>query len=231
MAAETDITPEEKLLRVIQKGGAGGSADAPTEPVAEALPANGTDVTRTVAPPRTGDPTGRVLRVACRLLTLAALLLIAGSAYELVQAIPEPESAPPPPDRAFLEAAVAVRLPRVEDTIDRYARRRIFGRPPTTPIVPEEERTILRGWRAEVRDHFRLMGISIVQQAGPDGTRRPVREAIVLDSRSGNMHFVSAGKSLVIKEDHVTVRDVLPDAVVLESGEIEMTLYKQGAAE
>ncbi len=231
MATETDITPEEKLLRVIQKGGAGGPEDSPAEPAAGAASANGTDVARTVAPPVAGDPASRILRLTCRLLAVATLLLVAGGAYELVRAIPEPESAPPPPDHAFLEATAAVRLPRVEDTIDQYARRRIFGRPPTVSPVPDPRMAVLSGWRQRVRDDFRLMGISIVQQTAPDGTHRMVREAIVLDARSGNMHFVSAGKSLVIKEDHVTVRDVLPDAVVLESGEIEMTLHKQGAAE
>jgi len=230
MAAETDITPEEKLLRVIRKGGAAESRDVPAEPAAEPA-ADGMDAERAVTPAVAAVPSGRVLGATCRLLVLATLLLAAGGAYELVKAVPEPEAAPPPPDRAFLEATAALRLPRVEDTIDQYARRRIFGRPPSVPIAHDPDPQVLRGWRAEVRDHYRLMGISIVEQTIADGTRRPIREAIILDGRSGNMHFVSTGKRLVIKEDHVTVQEVLPDAVVLKSDEIEMTLHKQGASE
>ncbi len=229
MAAQTDITPEEKLLRVIQKGGGPGpEVAASAEPPQAPEPAGQSGTVVTAGPVAAGS--GLPLNVACRILALAALVLAAGSGYELVRAVPEPEHRLPVPDRSFLESSALGSLPRFEDTIDRIGSRRMTGLPPRVPIG-DPLPPVMAGWRAHIRDHFRMMGISTVQEVAADGSVRHVREAIVLDSQSGGMYFLSSGKKLVIKDSHVTVKEVFPEAVVFEAGDIEMTFHKQGAAE
>ncbi len=220
MAAENDMTPEEKLLRMIQKGGA--ETSAPDVPEAAPVLGDNGDAGAPASPRRAA--TGLHIRGLARLLSLLAALLAGGAAYEIYANLPSALWAPPPVDLAFLATSQAPELPRIDDTLDMFAKRRLFG--PPTSGTPTNIIDVAYGWRAYVRDNFKIMGISWLDRTGSDGQPRRVSEAIVVDNGKDLMHFLSAGQTLVIEKDEVLVEAVSGDEIVFASGDTRMNLKK-----
>ena len=158
---------------------------------------------------------GRGVRVARRLFCLAALLLLLLSVYESYSSLPTPSAVLP--QREFDLPTFMVGQPTIplNEAIDRFERRRVFGQPPPVSQPGGEEAVPVRGWRAEVREQWDLLGTSLV---GEDADRA-VLEAIVMDNRSRRMQFLREGETVRIVEQEVVVTLVEADRVELRRGD------------
>jgi hypothetical protein len=222
MAAENVMTPEERLLHAIQKGGA--EAAAPAAPGAVAT--LGGDAEGVVRPAPSLAFGGFRPRTLARLCNLAASLLVAGAAYEIYANIPTAAVPSPPADPDFLASSTAAPPPRIDDTVDMYAKRRIFGKPGEVPIIDLDKEDNFAGWRAYIRDYFKIIGYSVVDRVGSDGNPLRVEEAIVVDSKKNLMHFLSTGQALVVEKESVAVESVSGEEIVFVSGETRMKFKK-----
>jgi len=217
MADEQELSPEEKLLRVIQKG---------EPPVAPSTPPvdGGLAASETPAADNTGiasgvPPTGRGIVVLNRLLAAAAALFLLLAGFETYLNVPA---------NATIYAAESIDIgPRsgtspdvsLSDSLDMFARRRIFGLAERPVVTPGSTNTIiLIGWRAYARDNLTLMGMSDVKLM-QDGGDQTVREAIVMDNKEKKMHFLRVGSTLVLAEQEVTVSNVDETTIELKKGD------------
>lgn len=218
MADDQELTPEEKLLRVIQKG------DSPPPNAGTAAGdggvATGVDtVSETTAMASGIPPAGRGLVLLNRVLAAAAVLFLLLAGYETYLNMPANATVYPAQPLEIggnTDDAPAVSL---SDTLDMIARRRIFGRiepPVVTPDSPSIVTPI--GWRAYARENLALMGMSDVKRM-QDGGEQIVREAIVMDNKEKKMHFLRAGSTLVLAGKTVTVDSVEEAAIELRMGE------------
>ncbi len=223
MATENELTPEEKLLRVIQKGGAApapGEAPGGTQALTDDAPG---------VPPAAVSRVGAALRLMAlaRGLSVLAAALVAGAGYEIYANIPVREPPPATVEPGFLGDGGVMEAPRIGDTVDAFAKRRVFGKPGETEKPPDPgSDEYWKGWRAYIRDNFRMMGISTVERLGADGQSRQISEAIVVDNKKNLMHFLSIGQSLVIETEAVSVESVSGEEIVFASGDTRMNFKK-----
>lgn len=218
MADEEELTPEEKLLRVIQKGDSpppnadlalGGGAVAPE-----------TDVTAESTAIVSGiPPTGNGLRTVNRALAAAAVLFLLLAGYETYLNLPANATVYPPETLVLGERSADVPTVSLSHTLDMFALRRVFGSAPRTDLPPG---TITNapptGWRAYARENLALMGTSEVKRMR-DGVEEVVREAIVMDNKLKKMHFLRVGSTLMLAEQKVDVTSVEETAIELSRGE------------
>lgn len=218
MADEEELTPEEKLLRVIQKGDSsppnadltlGGSAAAPE-----------TDVTAESTAIASGiPPSGNGLRTVNRALAAAAVFFLLLAGYETYLNLPANATVYPPETLALGDRSSDVPTTSLGDTLDMFAKRRVFGNAPRvdTPIGPTDAPPLI-GWRAYARENLTLMGMSDIKSK-LDGIEQTVREAIMMDNKVKKMHFLREGSTLILAEQAVSVSSVGETIVELKRGE------------
>ena len=218
MADEQELSPEEKLLRVIQKGEPAAAQAA--SPVDDGLAASGTSAAENTGTAASGvPPTGRSVVVLNRLLAAAAVLFLLLAGYETYLNVPanatvyDAESIDIGP-RSGISPDISL-----SDTLDMFARRRVFGQVERPVVNPGSTNTIiLIGWRSYARENLSLMGMSDVKLM-QDGGERTVREAIVMDNKLKKMYFLRVGSTLVLAEQEVGVASVGETAIELKKGE------------
>jgi len=266
MAEEQELTPEEKLLKVIQKGEE-PQEEAASEPTPAAEPEAVSEETPTetpAAPAEAAEPAtetstppspaaapeaasegsastfsyepgastvvsgpSATLRLINRILSLAAILLLCASGYEIYANIREPM---PLIGQVAMDGSEVVvesleNVP-LNDTLDMYAKRRIFGKPDAKAVVTTTTTTtvIQAGWRAYIRKNYVLKGLSTISRQSIDGETEDIREAIVVDKKTGKMQFLSAGQTVLVEKETVRISKVDGNQVVLSVGDDEITL-------
>lgn len=264
MAEEQELTPEEKLLKVIQKGDEpkeeaaseptpaaepAAAAEASAETPAASAPAEEAGEESEAAAPAaapkeaTGDSApsvaydaaattvvagpSRTLRLINRILSLAAVLLLCASGYEIYANIREPMpligQVAMDGNEVIVDSMENVPL---NDTLDMYAKRRIFGKPDAKAVITTTTTTtvVQAGWRAYIRKNYVLKGLSTISRKTMDGETEDIREAIVVDKKTGKMQFLSAGQTVLVEKETVRISKVDGNQVVLSVGDDEITL-------
>jgi len=222
MAEQKELTPEEKLLKVIQKG----------EPKVESAGKPDTDTPPESAPQDTvqaiagTSSSGRGLQAFNRILTLAAIGFVLLACYETYLNVPA-EVIPFLAGDINLDAADSFTPPAtLSDTLDMFARRRILGQPPRTNTEPTAVTNApMIGWRAYGRENLSLIGMSDVKRV-LDGVEQTQREAILMDNKLKKMHFLTEGKSLILSEQDVAVSRIGESFVEFKFGEEVLTIEK-----
>ncbi len=218
---EQELTPEEKLLEVIQKGeaAADGTADSSATLGDES---DGLPVARPIV------TSGGVFSVGVlnNVLGLAAILLLALCGYEMYRNLPQPAKVYSSTDMEFKKGGEVLALASLSDTLDMFSKRRILGVPPK-PWEPEHNGLSieeLKGWRAYARDNLKLMGMSDVQRETAGGDTVSVLEAIVMDTKEKKMHFLTAGQTIVLSKQDVYVDDIGDSKVELQVEDERLTI-------
>jgi hypothetical protein len=106
-------------------------------------------------------------------------------------------------------------LPPIENVLDSFSRKPIFsrldsgggddGKPKPAP-GPD--------WEAYTRENVNLIGTSVT--AGEGQSER--REAILVDGKTGRMHFLQIGQKLVIEKRELELKQIESDSVMLSDG-------------
>lgn len=209
MAEGKGETPEEKLLKVIQSGEGAPVADASVSENSVAAPEE------PFGRPRIGR--GMDMVIIGRAFSLVALILVVLSVYETYRNRPAQAGQV----RPVVFDQVAVRVPAegvpVNEAMDMFARRRIFGPPPPQQEMAATENAPVVGWRAYVRDHYSLMGMSDLA----DGS---LREAIVMDNKVKKMQFLREGQVLSIANQDVEVSHIGTETVEFKRGDELLTI-------
>ncbi len=216
MAAEQKLTPEEKLLKVIQKG---EPKAEPAEKPSGKAPEEGASP-EAIVTEYSLPSTGRWMAVVNRILAAAAIVFLLLAGYESYLNFPTPAVAYTA-DTMTLDTAISTPPPAtLSDTLDMFARRRVFGQPP--PAKESLEGTTntvsLIGWRAYARENLSLIGMSDVKRL-QDGGETTQREAIVMDNKVKKMQFLTEGKTLILSEQEVAVSQVGDSFVEFTLGE------------
>jgi hypothetical protein len=223
MADEQELTPEEKLLEVIQKGET-PQDEAPTASTGLTLgdESDGRPVSRSSA---SGSGPFRS-RPLFHLLVLLIFALLCVSGYEIYRNLPKPEKVYSEADINLPDHGDLLVLASLSDTLDMFSRRRILGRIPRPYVAPTNGHNIeeLKGWRALVRDNWKFLGTSSVQQKTDSGEMESVREAIIMDMKDGKMHFLTTGQTIVLTKQDVRVDSIDETKVELVSGEETLTV-------
>ncbi len=220
MADDQELTPEEKLLRVIQKGespppGAGIAAGAGGAD-------SGLDVAAETSAIASGIPPagrGRGLALLNRVLAAAAVLFLLLAGYETYLNMPANATVYPAQPLEIGASSLDIQTASLSDTLDMFARRRIFGGVERPVVTPGNTNIVnLIGWRAYARENLTLMGMSDVKSM-QEGVEQTVREAIMMDNKVKKMHFLREGSTLVLAEQAVSVSSVGETVVELRMGE------------
>ncbi len=218
MADEKELTPEEKLLRVIQKGDpapsvAGAVADGGAAGAGPAIAPEATAITSGI------PPAGRGLVVLNRALGAAAAIFLLLAGYETYLNMPANATVYPDELLEIGDYAGDVQPASLSDTLDMFAKRRVFGQVERPVINPGPTNVVnLIGWRAYARENLALLGTSDVKRM-QDGAEQTVREAIVMDNKEKKMLFLRAGATLVLVEQEVDVASVEDSTIELRKGE------------
>ena len=254
---EEELTPEEKLLKVIQKGdnqepestdAVDNSADdsegkattvvaqaTGTDPVAKSGGESSDDTfasaehssavaVSAVAVASTGKSPLRVLN---RAMVAVAAVLLCISGVEMLANIrsPFPAITQEPFETTSESVASENFIADLSETLDMYSKKRIFGKPDPVLITQVVDQTpVLAGWRAYARKNYDLMGLSMVMKQADDGSEYKIREAIVVDKKTGKMHFLSTGQTIVIEKQTVKIDEITDDNVTFSKGDEEVTL-------
>ncbi len=150
-----------------------------------------------------------------RLLALGAIFIVLLSVFETYSN--QPESMPAVVQEPFDAVAThdSSDIMSLRGTVDLFETRRIFGPPPVAEVIDDEELVPVRGWRAELRDHWNLMGTSEVS----DAAEGVILEAIVRDGRAQSLQFLHAGAMVRIADQNVEVTRVEQDRVEFRRGD------------
>jgi len=219
MAADEELTPEEKLLRVIQKGDTPPSGAMPG--VGNGGVATGLDSAVESTAMASGiPPAGRGLALLNRALAAAAVVFLLLAGYETYLNMPANATVYPAQPLEIGESADDAPAVSLSDTLDMLARRRVFGPAPRNdnPTGGITNVPPLIGWRSYARDNLTLMGMSDVNRV-QDGVAETVREAIVMDNKVKKMLFLKQGSTLVLAEQEVSVSSIGETAIELRMGE------------
>ena len=202
MAEEQELTPEEKLLKVIQKGDA-PAQDAGSGGSAASILGEGQD-SKPIS--KSGDSPVKIGAVN-NLLVLLAVIALCFSGYEIYRNMPKPAEVFSTAELDLSDSGETLVVASLSDTIDMFDTKRIFGKPPE-PWDPGKGRPppeAFEGWRAYARDNLEFKGLSTVVRQKPDGGSEKVLEAIVMDTKAKRMHFLRVGSKMEIKKKDVRV--------------------------
>jgi hypothetical protein len=214
MADEKELTPEEKLLRVIQKGDPGPSDSGAA---ADGSAGVGADVAPETSVIASGIPTaGRGLVVLNRVLGAVAALFLLLAGYETYLNMPAVAMVYPDEELEIGVYTGDVPTVSLSDTLDMFAKRRVFGQV-KLPVETADNTNVVNliGWRAYARENLTLKGMSDVKSM-QDGGEQTVREAIVMDNKVKKMLFLRAGSTLILAEQAVSVTSVEGSAIELK---------------
>lgn len=253
---EEELTPEEKLLKVIQKGDEQESENEAAATSSEDSEGKVTTVATTAATTATktkettsadkpeaesSEDTPAVavspiavaltrrspLRVLNRAMLAVAAVLLCISGVEMWANIRSPLS--PITQQPFETTAESLDsenfIADLSDTLDMYSKRRIFGKPDPVVIKPKINTTpVLAGWRAYIRKNYDFKGTSTVSKPKDDGAATKVMEAIILDNKTGRMHFLSVEQTVLVEKQTVMLKEITENNVTFSKGDEEVTL-------
>jgi hypothetical protein len=220
-----ELTPEERLLEVIQKGDiplGTGSVTASAAGLTLGDDSDGQPVDRA---PSASVSAFFEMNTYSYALALVVLVLLACSGYEVYRNLPEPPTQYSASEIDIPEPGTLV-MASLSDTLEIFSKRRITGIIPKPYVPPEPPggSEDLKGWRAFVRDNWKLLGTSEVQRETASGEMEKVREAIVMDTKDGKMHLLTTGQTLVLSNQEVHVGSVDETTVDLVSGKETLTV-------
>ena len=252
---EEELTPEEKLLKVIQKGDEQESENEAAATSSEDSEGKVTTVATTAATTATktkettsadkpeaesSEDTPAVavspiavaltrrspLRVLNRAMLAVAAVLLCISGVEMWANIRSPLS--PITQQPFETTAESLDsedfIADLSDTLDMYSKRRIFGKPDPVAIKPINITPVLAGWRAYIRKNYDFKGTSTVSKPKDDGAATKVMEAIILDNKTGRMHFLSVEQTVLVEKQTVMLKEITENNVTFSKGDEEVTL-------
>ncbi len=150
-----------------------------------------------------------------RILVLVAICVVLFSVFDTYSNQPDRMSASVQQPFDSISARVSPETMPLSRTVDLFVTRRIFGPPPVEEVVEVEAVVPVRGWRAELRDHWSLMGTSEVVGATDD----LILEAIVQDGRAQRLQFLRAGEKVRVVEHEVEITRVDQDRVEFRHGD------------
>ncbi len=211
MAEEQELTPEEKLLKVIQKDDTVASDASSVATVGDEK-----DAAPIAKSGMSGDSPVS-LSVINKVLVLAALVAIGFSGYEIYDNMPKEEIVFDATDLNLSGDDQAGLGASLGDTLDMFDDIRITGIPPDPWDPKKGKKPIaeLKGWRAYVRDNFKVLASSTVMKQMADGSKKSVVEAIVMDTKEKKMHFLQVGNDITILENKVRVNKISDKTVEL----------------
>ncbi len=208
-----ELTPEEKLLQVIQKGDA--SAPGATSVASSPVIGDEKDSTPSAKSSAFGEnPVS--LKLINRILVVATLVAIGFSAYEIYGNIPKEEMKFATSELDVSSESDAGLVSSLSDTLNMFDKSRItglstIGRKGT--VSGEGTSDGPKGWRAYVRDNYKVLARSKVEKTGADGRVETVVEAIVMDTKLQKMYFFQVGQNIRINDKSVQV-DKISDKTV-----------------
>ncbi len=212
-----EMTPEEKLLKVIQQGGAPVAATAAPSP--EPTPAVPLDH---IALPVSSGTAALGIGLLRRVLIAATVALLVLVCIELYRHLPPPAEPPAPLESPLVVVEAAEATIPIADVAEHYDRRRITG------IAGEEAQ--LRGvvaavvpWIAQLHEKYRFMALSEVEPSAATGGD-PVIEAIVMDKFVKTIQFIRQGQTVQVGDYQVLVKAITESGIEFESGSDSMTL-------
>ena len=213
MADIDELTPEEKLLEVIQKGDT--SAPGATSVASRTVIGDEVDSTPIAKSSAFGEnPIS--LKLINRILIFATLVAIGFSAYEIHGNIPQEEKTFAVSELDISANEDSSFVSSLSDTLNMFDKTRITGISTIgrdDPKPGEDPIDGLKGWRAYVRDNFKVLARSKVEKAGVDGRVETVVEAIVMDTKLQKMYFFQVGQNIMINDKSVQV-DKISDKTV-----------------
>ncbi len=220
MAEEQELTPEEKLLKVIQKG------DAPTLNVGDELSGGATegDAKDSKSVLKSGDSLIKLSTINT-LLVFLALIALGFSGYEVYLNLPQPNKIYSSAEWNQSSANEVLVVASLSDTRDMFTKSRIFGRPPKKiKEDPDKKKSPRKGWRAYARNNLEFKGRSTVIKKQPDGSSKSVLEAIVMDTKLKKMHFLVTGAKIRILDQDIYIDEINGDELVLVCGDERLTI-------
>lgn len=220
MAGEQELTPEEKLLMVIQKGESPLGADANrTDELTFGDESDATPVSHS-----TGSTIS--LGLINKILAVVVLIGLGLVGYEIYRNQPAPETKYPPEELSLLDNGEKLVIASLSDTLDMFDTRRIFGKPPARwkdkedPLKPP----VMTGWRAYARDNLVFKGRSTVNVPQDDGTTKQVLEAIVMDKKENKMHFLRVDSKIHLLDKDVRVEKIDGNRLTFTYGKESLTI-------
>jgi hypothetical protein len=213
MADREELTPEEKLLEVIQKGDT--SAPRSTSVTSSTVIGDEPDSGITAKSSAFGE-TPVSLQLINRILVFATLVAIGFSAYEIYANIPKEEKTFAVAELDISAEGDSSLVSSLSDTLNMFDHTRITGLSTIGPSDSELDEGTSdgpKGWRAYVRDNFKVLARSKVEKAGANGRAETVVEAIVMDTKLQKMYFFQVGQNIIINDKSVQV-DKISDKTV-----------------
>lgn len=264
MAENEQLSPEEKLLKVIQQDGEPAEeATAAATPASDAAPEATVDVAAETKPAEEAAPTTKSLRLATkapesstdaapepsvrigsaeptfferkrpvlrpgiatvnRCLVGVIVLMLLFAIIEIWANIQPVEThhgfVPDATDRIVSRSGTLIQLPPIENVLDSFQRKPIFSRLEGRE-GEETPRERIPNWEAYARDNVNLIGTSMFAGEGQPGQR----EAILVDSKTGKMHFLQVGQTVVLDNQELELKRIESDNVVLSDGAKDIVL-------
>jgi hypothetical protein len=215
-----ELTPEEKLLKVIQQGGKPVAATVvPRSPVAPTpLPLS----VETMAVPVSSGTAALGIALLRRVLTAATVALIALVIYELYRNIPEPPVASGAIDSPLVSVEGVPEALGIAAVTDRFDDRRITGIA-GDDLPLEQLGKSAAAWIGQLHKKYKFMAISEVESS-PGAGGELVTEAIVLDKLTKTIQFIRSGQFIQVGGKEVLVKAITEKAVEFELGSDSMTL-------
>lgn len=212
MADEQDLTPEEKLLEVIQKGDTPAKGRA-SDALGSDMIGDGNDaVADTKHRGMNESPVS--LKAINRILVVLALVAIGFSAYEIYGNMPKEDVTFASSNLDLNIANQSNLVATADDTLDMFHSTRITGIPPNPrPTLDDRMGPVLDGWRAYAHDNLKFLAISKFEKKKLDGTKETVVEAIVMDTKAKKMLFLQVGQYITLSDMKVRV-DKIGDKTV-----------------
>jgi len=216
MAEEQELTPEEKLLKVIQKG------DTPAGNISTDLGGGDAADIKSVTP--AGESPVKLSTINT-LLVFLTFIALGFSGYEIYCNFPQDAESYSPAELHLASGNEVLTIATLSDTRDMFTKARIFGRPPKKikqgpagPLPPD------KGWRAYARDNLEFKARSTVIKKQPDGSSKSVLEAIVMDTKQKKMHFLEVGAKIRILDQDVYIDKINGTELVLVCGDEHLTI-------
>jgi hypothetical protein len=225
-----ELTPEEKLLKVIQQGGKPvpmTPMPVPPAPTLEATSSSSSSPSSAAPAATRCMPVSRGtaalgISLLRRVLISVTVALLALVAFELYHNLPEPVAAPAAINRPLVAMDLSEAATPIGEATAQYDARRIFGIAGEEPGPVRTSLTVV-AWIGQVHEKYKFMAISEVDASGSTGSE-PVVEAIVLDKFTKTIQFLREGQIVRFGGTEVVVKAITENAIEFESGSDSMRL-------
>ena len=253
MADDEQLSPEEKLLKVIQNtddedenassGATPEPAPAATRPAARAPAAvksappaaGGTEEESPEAPApaapagKLSSPSGRAYGLANRCLAVVVVVMLAlvllefWMNIEATAALQRPLG-PGPADGSGISSAVSS-LPPLDEILAGMEARNAFAHP--DEVASGAAAGPVETGTSEIRTGWRLYAtknLDLIGRTSSGPPDAPSMEAIIVDRKEGRMHILREGDTFVVAEKEIELESIGAEEVVLTDGVGTLTL-------